>query len=161
MAKNLVLSGLDRDHIVFKHFDGDRYRNVTIGVKLDPELAEQLIAEDWPVKTYIPKDENYDPFQWLQITFKFDPYPPTVVAMEEDRGVQYDKDTIKLLQSARFDSIDMQLSWPARIKDDGSGYAKTIYCRELLMHLTHISSIFDKFPAALNVIRSEEEVPFE
>lgn len=160
MAKTLVLEGLTRDDIVFKHFDGDRYHNVTIGVKLADDVADQLIAEDWPVKTYIPKSEDYEPFRWLQVSFKFDPYPPTVVTVDDGKATEYDKDTIKLLQPARFDSIDIQLSWPARMKEDGSGFGKTIYCRELLMQLTHRTSIFDRHPE-INFGRTEEEVPFE
>lgn len=48
-------------HVRYRNFGGGRYgREITLQID-DPEIAQEMANDGWPVRTIIPEDPSYDP----------------------------------------------------------------------------------------------------
>ena len=54
-------------HIRFRNFGGGRYgREITLRID-DPDIAQEMANDGWPVRTIIPDDPNYDPIYQMRV----------------------------------------------------------------------------------------------
>lgn len=123
----------------FKNFKGKRTdfneegkRN--FGVLLNDELAENLMADGWPVKFLKPMEDDPDQYKqpWMKVQVKFNPYPPIAVLINSRGKKKLDEDTIEQLDWTRIKNCDVVIrpyNYPAMPGRPAgvSAYLKAIY----------------------------------
>lgn len=136
VTSNINIEGA---RLIFKNFQGKKsdYNdegNRNFGVLLDDDLAEQLMADGWPVKHLRPKEDDPDHYEqpWLPVKVKFNPYPPIAVLINSRGKKKLDEDTIDQLDWSIIRNCDLIIrpyNYPA-IKGRPAGvsaYLKAIY----------------------------------
>lgn len=125
--------------VFFKNFEGretqyNRKGNINFCVELDPAKVdvETLIEDGWNVKYTKPREEDDDPKPYLQVTVSFKGKPARVVMIGSStkKRTELDEDTIGLLDSADFKTVDMIINpynWEVRGETGVSAYVKTMY----------------------------------
>lgn len=134
---NIVIDGA---HIFYKNFGGDRddynpgKRSVCVVIE-DPEMAEQLRADGWNVKTRPARDPEDPPINYIKVEVKFGKYPPNVIMITElpngdRRGIRMNEDTVRNLDTADIENIDLVISpsrWEMGNKSGIKAYLKDAY----------------------------------
>lgn len=125
--------------LIFKNFQGkktdyNKEGNRNFGVLLDDNLAEQLMADGWPVKFLKPKEDDPDQYEqpWLPVKVKFNPYPPIAVLINSRGKKKLDEETIDQLDWSIIKNCDLIIrpyNYPAMNKRPAgvSAYLKAIY----------------------------------
>lgn len=157
---------IENAEIGFRNFSGrpstynaEGQRNFC--VFLDTELAEALSEDGWNVRW--PKDPRPDDDRkpYLQVSVKFDPYPPNIKMVTASNGVvQLDADSVGLLDDADIENVDVRIrpyNWT--LQDGRSGvkaYVKDMYVtiQEDPFAHKYASQPADSFAAA------EDDIPF-
>lgn len=85
----------------------------TITLFLDDETAEELKAEGWKIKYYIPKsmdeDEEPKPLAILEAELRYDNYPPTVKLEIGGNEQELDENDLTALNLDQADIIDVDV----------------------------------------------------
>ena len=105
-------------------------------VFLDEELAKTLEKDGWNVRwPKDPSDETKKPL--LQVSIRFDPYPPNVNMITQSKGVvKLDEYTISNLDDADIENVDIRIRpYHWTLPDGRTGikaYVKDMYvtCQE-------------------------------
>lgn len=129
---------IENAKIGFRNFSGrantynaEGQRNFCVFLE-DEELAEKLAQDGWNVR--FPKnrteDDNRQPF--IQVSVKFDPYPPNINMITASKGtVKLDEGNVGLLDDADIETVDIRIrpyNWT--LQDGRSGvkaYVKDMY----------------------------------
>lgn len=103
--------------LVFRNFTGrkDDYNTTgerSFGILLDPEMAEDLAAKGWYIRTLRARpDHPEDADQpWLKVKVRFDQYPPKADAITSRGRTKLDSETIGQLDWARLKNVDVKIS---------------------------------------------------
>lgn len=118
---------------VAKRYNKEGDRNFTVFFD-DEDAAKQLFDLGWNVKWPKPNDriapEEDDRQPSLEVAVAFGPYPPKCLMIVGDNPTALDENTIKELDTAELENVDLVIrpyNWKTA---DGSGikaYLKTIY----------------------------------
>lgn len=129
---------IENAKIGFRNFSGrantynaEGQRNFCVFLE-DEELAEKLAQDGWNVR--FPKnrteDDTRQPF--IQVSVKFDPYPPNINMITASKGtVKLDEGNVSLLDDADIENVDIRIrpyNWT--LQDGRSGvkaYVKDMY----------------------------------
>ena len=90
-------------------YNAEGQRNFCVFLE-DEELAEKLAQDGWNVR--FPKnrteDDSRQPF--IQVSVKFDPYPPNINMITASKGtVKLDEGNVGLLDDADIETVDIRI----------------------------------------------------
>jgi hypothetical protein len=90
--RNVTMQGVQ---IIFRNFQGKegKYNKPgqrNFGVLLDPQVAEDLIADEWNVKFLNPRDEEEEqnPQAWLPVEARYDGGRPPKIVLITGKGTR-------------------------------------------------------------------------
>lgn len=102
---------IENARLILKDFSGERNRfsnDRTFGVVLEPEIAEELRNDGWPVKTFAPRDEEYDePLEWIKVKVVFGKVPPKIVLISGNRKKILEEDSVSILDWVSIEKADL------------------------------------------------------
>ena len=82
----------------------------TFNIELDPELAQKLIEEGWNVRMRTPRDEDEEVLHYLEVTCRFDNYPPSMYLIQGKVRTRLDEDTVGELDHRQITEADLTIS---------------------------------------------------
>lgn len=160
-SKNLTI---ENAKIIFSNFSGvesvyNRKGNRNFCVVLNPDLANTLTKEGWNVKTTNPRNEEDDVEFYIHVTVKFDPFPPKIYAVINEKSILMNQTEMEGLDTSfkwrEVENVDLILTpyhWEVNGKSGVKAYLKTMYVTleqdELSKKYSDISSpeVYDDVP---------------
>jgi hypothetical protein len=133
---NLKLEGVRVLPGSFKNFSGAPTKfnpqggKRTFNIELDPELAQQLIDEGWNVRLRTPRDEDEEPLHYMEVTCRFDNYPPNMFMIAGKVRTRLDEESVSELDYGRILEADLTISpyeWETSTGSGIKAYLKTGY----------------------------------
>lgn len=127
--------GLENARILFRNFRGDEQKYNPAGkrnfcVVIPEEYEQKLIDDGWNIKHLDPRDEDDSPTAYLQVTVRYDSYPPMIYMISNGRKTLLDSETVELLDRAEIDNVDLVISpyyWEMGSKSGVTAYLKEMY----------------------------------
>lgn len=133
MAENLIL---ENARIFFRNFAGeaDQYnragnRNFCVEID-DPGLAEKLKSDGWNIKLQKKRDPEDDDKWYIQVTVSYTNIPPNVYLVTKKQKTLMTEDTIKTLDYAELDNVDLVISpyhWAVNGNEGIKAYLRSGY----------------------------------
>ena len=119
----------------YKNFSGavgqyNRDGKRTFCIRLDDNLANQLEAQGWNVKTRQPKFDDEEAIRYLTVFVRFDQRPPKVFMISDRVKTQLNENTIGQLDSADISTADIIISpysWEMNGNSGVKAYLQTGY----------------------------------
>lgn len=145
--------------IGFRNFSGKEGRYNTAGdrnfvIFLTKELAEQMLADGWNVRTLKPRteesDEDEGPRSYLQVKVGFGAYPPKIILINGETKTNIDEDSLSMLDWVDIKTADVIVrpySWSVNGKTGVKAYVKALY----------ITMVEDKFAVKYDFQSDPEE----
>lgn len=135
MEKKIGNITIENARLIHRNFSGAESRfnpqgNRNFSVILDPELAEELIADGWNVKSRPPRDEQEDTFYYLPVAVRFDPIKPNIYMVTSRGKTQLDEHNVNLLDSAIIRNADLKIHprpWETATGSGVKAYLRTLY----------------------------------
>ena len=145
---------IDDARITYKNFKGEGTkfnregdRNFSLIIP-EREMADALIAEGWNVKIKPPRDEDDDPFMYLNVKVKFNDRGPNCYLQTGNKMNRLDEESIACLDDVGIVSVDMDIrpyDWEVNGKEGRTAYLQSI----------KVTQEIDRFAARY----AEEEYP--
>ena len=118
MSKKFNNVIIENAEILFRDFRGEQGNYPSFAVKLPEEFAKELMEIGWPVKQYIPKDDDAEPYYLINIKVRYhtasgDDFcaPEEVLLIINGRRTQITEATLKTLQKLTFKHVDLEFEW--------------------------------------------------
>lgn len=138
MTEKKVVPGfvIEDAELLFKNFTGTPGTYNRDGAKnfcviLEPEMAEAMLEEGYPVKYLKPFDEQDDPKPYVQVKINFKSKKPPRIWMITSRGKNaLDEDTCMLLDTADIVKADLMVNpyeWEVRGDSGISVYLSSLF----------------------------------
>lgn len=129
---NITIEGARLIHRNFSGAPGqfNPQGNRNFSVVLDPELANDLIADGWNVKMRPSRDEQEDPFYYLPVTVRFDPIAPNIFMVTSRGRTRLDESNVNLLDAAIIKNADLKIhprTWETATGSGVKAYLRTLY----------------------------------
>lgn len=129
--------------IMFRNFSGkqteyNRKGDRNFCVLLDSVTADQLLADGWNIKSLKKKNEDDEQRYYVQVTVRYDNFPPRIYMYVGRKKTLLDEETVGLLDKAELSNVDLVISPSNWNVNGGSGvkaYVKT-------MHATIAEDVF-------------------
>lgn len=88
--------------IIFRNFSGkegqyNREGDRNFAVILDPQLAEEMVADGWNVRQLDPREEGEPPTPYIQVSVSFKNRPPRVVLLTSTGRTSLDESSVEVL----------------------------------------------------------------
>ena len=115
-------SGVEKKY----NLPGDR----NFAVHVDPDIADQLIADGWTVRMTNPRDEDETPRPYIQVRVSCRHRPPLIVMITSSGRTNLTEDTVGILDWADIKMVDMINNgshWENNGKTGIKGYLKSMY----------------------------------
>lgn len=132
---------IENAHIFYRNFSGTETqynragdRNFCVRID-DPEFAMRLREDGWNVKVREARIEGGEDSYYLQVTVRFDIYPPKVVLITRRRQQILNEETVKNLDYAEIKNVDLIIRPRNWVTQEGTrnekrgvkAYLKTMY----------------------------------
>lgn len=124
-------------------------------MEIDPELAKRLKADGWNVKYSKPNEEGDEPYPYIQVKIKYDPYPPKIYKVTSRNKTLLDEDVIGDLDRDEIENVDIIISpytWSVGGKSGITAYVDKMY---VTIHEDDFAKKYAHFD------NDEEELPFD
>lgn len=99
--------------IIFRNFSGreGRYnrpgdRNFCVFID-DPDAAQKLADDGWNIRMMAPREEGDKPRHYLQVSVKFNNYPPKIILVTRRSQTPLDEESVSALDFADICNVDM------------------------------------------------------
>lgn len=160
VRNNITIEGA---RILFRDFSGEknRYNNDrTFTVVIEPDLAEKLEADGWPVRYLEPRNEDEARTPILRVKVSFGKVPPQIVIISGGVKKNLDESNVNILDWAYIDNVDVQIR-PYNYDINGKTGIKP-YLKSLWVTIRDdtLEEKYRDIPYAAGDIEEEEEVPF-
>lgn len=167
--ENLVI----RDaKLFFRNFEGREQQynakgDRNFGVFIDDDVAEQLKADGWNIKT-TREDEDGNPGKpFIKVKVRFGEYPPNVILVSPTNKTKLDEEDVGLIDRMDIERADLIIS-PYQYNFNGrsgvSAYLKTGYFVQALDAFADLYADIPESHSAPEVKTStdneEEDLPF-
>lgn len=121
--------------IVFLNFSGKEGRYNREGdrnfcVLLDPQLAENMIADGWNVKYLTPREEGDEPQAYLQVTVGFKGRPPRIVLVTSRGKTPLGEEEVGMIDWVDKKMVDLIIrpyDWEVNGKSGRKAYLKSLF----------------------------------
>lgn len=107
---NSNFTGISRDP---KDREGNRY----IIVRLEPDVAEELIENGWNVKKTKPRSAEYESYPYIKVKINLDGYyyhglrkTSKVYMVTKNNRTLLDENTLKELEGCYFEKVDLRIN---------------------------------------------------
>ena len=134
---------MENARLIFRNFEGregdyNRKGDRNFGLVIDDkELVEQLIEDNWNVKSFVPKnnddyDDEPETVYWLPVTVRYDNVPPKVVLVTRRKKTKLDEDNINTIDYANIEKVDLTVTpyeWTVNGKSGIKAYLQTMYVK--------------------------------
>ena len=161
VRSNITIEGA---RILFRDFSGEknRYNNDrTFTVVIEPELAEKLEADGWPIKYLEPRNEDEDRTAILRVKVSFGKVSPQVVIISGGVKKDLNENNINILDWAYIDNVDVVIrpyNYDINGKTGVKPYLKSMW---VTIREDNLEAKYRDIPYADELhIEDEEEVPF-
>lgn len=161
VRSNITIEGA---RILFRDFSGEknRYNNDrTFTVVIEPELAEKLEADGWPIKYLEPRNEDEDRTAILRVKVSFGKVSPQVVIISGGVKKDLNENNINILDWAYIDNVDVVIrpyNYDINGKTGVKPYLKSMW---VTIREDNLEAKYRDIPYADDLhIEDEEEVPF-
>ena len=139
MAQKLDNTVLMEDmQIIFRNFAGKEGRfnkegDRNFSVKLDDDIAERMVKDDWNIKWLKPREDDEDQHAqaYLPVSMKFDRGRPPRIVMVTSRGrTNLGEDEVEMLDWVDIKSVDLIVrpyTWSVNGAVGVKAYLKTMF----------------------------------
>lgn len=150
---------IENGRIMFKNFAGkgnqfNRQGDRNFCVRIDDEeMANNLRADGWNIRSLPPRDPNEEPLYYLQVKVSYAVVPPKVYMIAGKSKTLLTEESIDTLDFAEIDCADIIISpyhWEVNGKRGVKAYLKTMY----------VTIEQDAFASKYADEEGPEEVPF-
>lgn len=127
--------------IIFRNFTGEGSQfnaegRRNFGVIIDPDTADMMAADGWPIKWLQARDEGDTPTPWVKVTVAYRSRagratrPPRIVVITSSGRTQLDEKSVDALDYMDFEKVDIfcnAYEWEVGDKSGISAYLKTAF----------------------------------
>lgn len=127
---------VEKAQIIFPNFSGreDQYNregNRNFSILLDPDIADQLAADGWNVKTLKVREEGDEPQPYITIAVSYKIRPPQITLITSTGRKMITEDMVEALDGMEFSNVDLiciASHWSRPNGDSGiKAYLKTMF----------------------------------
>lgn len=126
---------IENAHIMFRNFRGEASKFNASGkrnfcVRLDKDIADQMIDDGWNVKFLRPREEGDEPTPYIQVAVSFDNIEPNIFTITGRHKNRLNSDTIDILDYAEIENVDLIIrpyNWEVNGKTGVKAYVKNMY----------------------------------
>lgn len=118
MAKKFENILIEDAQIIFRDFKGESGNYPTFAVRIPDEYAKELMEIGWPVKQYIPKDEDAEPFYLMNVKVRYhtssgDDFcaPEGIILNINGKKTRIHENTLSTLQTLTIKYADVEIEW--------------------------------------------------
>lgn len=157
--------------LFFRNFEGREQQfnakgDRNFGVFIDPDIAKQLLADGWNIKT-TKEDEDGNPGKpFLKVKVRYGEYPPNVILVTSNNKTKLDEEDVKLIDRMDIDRADLIItpySYNFNGRSGVSAYLKTGYFVQALDEFADLYGDIPETtsaPAVKEATFEEDELPF-
>lgn len=137
MAKPNMTFKIEDADVIFRNFAGTASTFNAAGdrnfsVKLDNDIAQQMLADGWNVKYLNPREEDDEPQAYIQVKIGYAAKPPRVVMItaRSNRRTELSEEMIETLDYADFVNVDLiarAYHWDVNGKQGIKAYLQTMF----------------------------------